>query len=80
MPLYIVGVLVKNENKLDDMVEIMDELQKYIPSIRTVQHFDGNGDACLKDIESNYFSLIVLGRDQLHDMYNGSCNKKSARV
>ena len=58
------GVLLKNENKLDDMVEIMDELHKYIPSIKTVQHLD-DGDDEVEIIEIDHFSPIVLGGDQL---------------
>eukprot|EP00731_Ephydatia_muelleri_P026207 Em0018g307a len=58
------GVLLKNENKLDEMVEIMDELQKYIPSKTTVQVFDdGNGD--VERMEIHHLSPIVLGGDQL---------------
>ena len=61
MPL---GVLLKNENKLDDMVEIMDELQKYIPSKTTVQVFDdGNDD--VERMKIHHFSPIILGGDQL---------------
>eukprot|EP00731_Ephydatia_muelleri_P003037 Em0001g3037a len=58
------GVILKDENKLDDMVQIMDELHKYVPSIRSVENFeDENGDMLTMDI--HHFSHILLSGDQL---------------
>lgn len=50
------GVLLKNENKLDDMMDILDGLHKYVPSIRTIQQFedpaeDPSGEREVTDIE-----------------------------
>eukprot|EP00731_Ephydatia_muelleri_P005283 Em0002g1459a len=73
------GVLLKNENKLDDMVEIMDELHKYTPSKTTVQVFDdGNGD--VERMEIHHLSPIVLGGDQLTTAraIGSQCMKKNS--
>ena len=37
MPL---GVLQRNENKLDQMCEIMDKLHEYVPAQQVVETFD----------------------------------------
>eukprot|EP00731_Ephydatia_muelleri_P034686 Em0072g4a len=63
------GVLLKNENKLDDMMDILDGLHKYVPSIRTIQHFedpeDTSGEPEVTDIEIDHFCQILIGGDQL---------------
>eukprot|EP00731_Ephydatia_muelleri_P004230 Em0002g406a len=60
---------LKNENKLDDMMDILDGLHKYVPSIRTIQHFedpeDTSGEPEVTDIEIDHFCQILIGGDQL---------------
>eukprot|EP00731_Ephydatia_muelleri_P004086 Em0002g262a len=62
------GVLLKNENVLKDMVDILDELHKYVPRTTTMQTIDvctGGGGTTAVDIHVNTFSHIPLGGDQL---------------
>ena len=62
------GVLLKNENVLNDMVDILDELHKYVPRTTTMQTIDvctGGGGTTAVDIHVNTFSHIPLGGDQL---------------
>eukprot|EP00731_Ephydatia_muelleri_P000852 Em0001g852a len=62
------GVLLKNENVLNDMVDILDELHKYVPRTTTMQTIDvctGGGGTTAVDIHVNTFSHIPLEGDQL---------------
>ncbi|KAL5517099.1 hypothetical protein EMCRGX_G002570 [Ephydatia muelleri] len=57
-----------NENVLNDMVDILDELHKYVPRTTTMQTIDvctGGGGTTAVDIHVNTFSHIPLGGDQL---------------
>ena len=58
---------MKNENKLDEMVDILDELHKYVPSLRTMQRFEysGDGEAEVAEIDVDHFCHIPFGGDQL---------------
>lgn len=61
MPL---GVLLRNENILDEMIDILESLQKYVPVKRTTENFyvDGEGEISL---EIDHFSHVLNGGDQL---------------
>ena len=37
------GIFLKNENKLDEMADIIDELHKYVPRVRTTQEVETSG-------------------------------------
>ena len=57
--------MLKNENKQEDMVSIMEHLMGYIPSvtkIATIADPDGNGDITL---QSEEFYPVLFGGDQL---------------
>ena len=56
---------MKNENKLDEMVDILDELHKYVPSLRTMQRFEYSGDGEVAEIDVDHFCHIPFGGDQL---------------
>ena len=62
------GVLLKNENVLNDMVDILDELHKYVPETTTMQTIDvcteGGGTRAV-DVHVHSFSHIPFGGDQL---------------
>eukprot|EP00731_Ephydatia_muelleri_P005134 Em0002g1310a len=63
-----IGVFLKNENKLDDMSEILDELHKYVPMIRTTQvvEISGPGETTRPiTIHTDHFNHILIGGDQL---------------
>ena len=38
------GVLLRNENKIDEMVDILETLQKYVPMKRTTEQFSVAGE------------------------------------
>ena len=61
------GVILKNENKLEDMIDIVDEL-KYVPQVRTTQSFEtvqSNSPAKLTVLNIDHFNHILIGGDQL---------------
>ena len=63
-----IGVFLKNENKLDDMSEILDELHKYVPMIRTTQVVEISGPRETTrpiTIHTDHFNHILIGGDQL---------------
>ena len=65
MPL---GVLLKNEDILEDMVDILDGLQKYIPTTTSIQKIDvctEDENTRTVDIDVHHFSHIPFGGDQL---------------
>ena len=49
------GVFLKNENKLDEMADILDHLHKYVPRVRKLRFQD------TKIIHTDHFSHILLG-------------------
>ena len=55
---------MKNENKLDEIVDILDEMHK---SLRTMQRFEysGDGEAEVAEIDADHFCHIPFGGDQL---------------
>ena len=61
------GVQLKNENKLDEMVSMMEHLEEYVPHIRTektialVDPENAEPDTIVTD----HFHQILLGGDQL---------------
>jgi L1 cell adhesion molecule like protein len=62
------GVLLKNENVIDDIVDIMDVLHKYVPKIRSTQTFDvcdQSGRLETVDVNIDHFHHILIGGDQL---------------
>ena len=52
MPL---GVFLRNENKLEEMVDILDHLHKYVPMVRSTEMFDFIGED--GEIEQNHHHL-----------------------
>ena len=58
---------MKNENKLDEMVDILHELHKYVPSLRTMQRFEysSDGEAEVAEIDADHFCHKPFGGDQL---------------
>ena len=59
------GVLQRNENKLDQMCEIMDKLHDYVPAKQVVETFDIFRDDSPVEMEEYVFHQILLGGDQL---------------
>ena len=62
------GVFLKDENKLDEMVDILDDLHKNVPTVRTTQDVKvtSTGETTqTKTIHTDHFNHILLGGDQL---------------
>lgn len=55
---------MKNENKTDEMVDILDDLQKYVPSERTTKEFL-IAPGKVFSLQLDHFSHVLLGGDQL---------------
>lgn len=62
MPL---GVFKRNENKLDQMCEIMDKLHEYVPAVDVKEFYDLFDDGCIIEVEEEMFHQILFGGDQL---------------
>ena len=61
-------MLLKNENVLDDMVDILNALHKYVPkktSIQSVDICEESGATRTMDLQIHHFHHILLGGDQL---------------
>ena len=64
MPL---GVILKNENKLDEMTDILHELHKYVAVVRRTETFqpaEGVADEPIT-CHIDHFSHTLIGGDQL---------------
>lgn len=62
------GVILKNENILSEMVEILEEIHKYVPTKKTTEEFDVvHSDEEVERIRViiDHFYHILLGGDQL---------------
>ena len=59
------GIFLHNENKLDEMVLIMDALHKYVPVVHTddIQHHPISGEEI--KVDACRFHHILIGGDQL---------------
>ena len=65
VPQVPLGIFLKNENKLDEMVTILDDLHQYVPTVameKTVAH-PVTGDNIT--VSSYCFHRLLLGGDQL---------------
>lgn len=58
------GIHLKNENKTDEMAEIMEHLQQYVPSKRTTETFVMSGSEPIT-LQMDHFQHILFGGDQL---------------
>ena len=61
-------MILKNENVLNEMVEILDELHKYVPTKQTTQEFEvvhGEDQVEHISLKVDHFHHILLGGDQL---------------
>lgn len=61
MPL---GVIQRNENKLDEMCDILDKLHKYVPAADATESYDMFEDGII-EVEEEMFHQILFGGDQL---------------
>ena len=54
------GIILKNETKHDEMVEIMDHLHQYVPTVTTREIVDAPGHASI-DIPRDHFHQLAFG-------------------
>lgn len=60
------GVLLKNENIIEDMVSIMETLQSYVPHVRKTTSVPVPGkDGEHEQAHHDFFHHILFGGDQL---------------
>ena len=61
------GVILKNENKLEGMASIIETLEEYVPNIRKSQTVPSHDDDSSQPdvIENDHFHHILFGGDQL---------------
>jgi len=58
-------VFQRNENRLDEMAEIMEKLHEYVPAVNVKEHYDLFDDGYLFDVDEEVFHQILFGGDQL---------------
>ena len=58
------GVLLRNENKIDEMVDILETLQKYVPMKRTTEQFSVAGEKDVS-VQVDHFLHLLFRGDQL---------------
>ena len=71
---FPLGVLDKNENDSDDLIDIMLELHKYVP-VKKCTLVDGNSQ---RDVSGDVCHAILIGGDQLTRKRNGRCDRHEA--
>lgn len=57
------GVLLKSEQKLEDMVDIMGDLQQYVPTVTTTTEYNLSGSDDPITVTVDDFHPIFLGKD-----------------
>lgn len=57
-------MILKNENKTDEMVDILDILHKYVPSERSTQNYLVAPNEVFS-MQLDHFSHVLIGGDQL---------------
>lgn len=62
MPL---GIIQKNENKIDEMVTILSNLQQYVPLAQKMVELEVDGEDEPEQLTIDRFHTILLGGDQL---------------
>ena len=59
------GIILKNENKIDEMVQILSELQQYVSFAQKTVEVDVDGEDEPHELIIDRFHSILLGGDQL---------------
>ena len=57
--------MLKNENKQDEMICVLDKLMEYVPSHTSVDHINDPDNGETVDLISHEFHRIMCGGDQL---------------
>ena len=64
-PQVPLGILLKDENKLDEMVSILEHLHQYIPTVCREKKVDVPDSKQQETLQVDNFHHILLGGDQL---------------
>ena len=59
------GVFVKDENKLDEIVDVLQELQKYVPSKSEMKDVHVPGTNEVRPLREIVFHRVLFGGNQL---------------
>lgn len=59
------GVLPKNEMKYEDMIDIIEHLQRYVPSKQVQREMSVPGSDEVVTVEDEEFATTLMGGDQL---------------
>ena len=59
------GILLKNENKYEDMIDILDHYHQYVPGKIYSHHVTLPGDESGISFEDKHLLTILCGGDQL---------------
>ena len=58
------GITMKNENKIDEMVQILSSLHKYVPSTQETLEVEVEGEEEPDQLTVNHFHSILFGGDR----------------
>lgn len=59
------GVILKSENKTDEMCEIMERMHQYVPHVQASHDFVNPVTEDVMKIQGDHFYHILFGGDQL---------------
>ena len=59
------GVILKSENKTDEMCEIMECMQQYVPHVQASHDFVNPVTEDVMKVQGDHFYHILFGGDQL---------------
>lgn len=65
LPQVPLGIIMKNETKLDDMVQIMNTLQQYVPATEETAVVQVEGEDIPFEMKVQRFHSILFAGDQL---------------
>jgi L1 cell adhesion molecule like protein len=60
-----VGITLKGEQKNEDMVEILEDLQKYVPTVSMTESVDVPGESTPVQVHVDKFHHLEIGGDQM---------------
>ena len=74
---------LKDENKLNEMVDILDELHKYVPMVKTTEVYETAGPSgCMETAEINmcHFHHILMTVARVRGSQDSRYNSVAVRI
>ncbi len=71
-----VGIILKGEQKNEDMVEILEDLQKYVPTVSTTESVDVPGESTPMQVHVDKFHHLEIGKlstFRMEEQARGTC-------